>query len=157
MIAQRPASGTVLSAKWVFKTKWEAINKFKARLVARGFEQRAGVDYFDTFAPVARMEPMRVSLSIATIKDYSFERFDVSTAFPNGKVDEDIFIEPPEGLLVPKDKCLKLKKALYGLKHLSVGTHVSRTQFVVVSSSYTVIHVYTPTTGQYWLCMWTMG
>lgn len=118
-ITDRPERGTSLSTKWLFKTKTNqdgTIKCFKARLVARGFEHCEGRDYHETFAPVARIESLRVLLAIGAIKRYNLEQFDVSTAFLNGTLDEEIFIEPPHGLELPPSKCLRLIKALYGLK-----------------------------------------
>jgi len=118
-VVKRPASGTLLSAKWIFKLKRDSrgnIEKFKARLVARGFQQVQGVNYGETFAPVARIESVRTLLAVAAARNYAVERFDVSTAFLYGQVDEDIYLEPPEGVQIAKNECLKLNKALYGLK-----------------------------------------
>lgn len=119
VVADRPKVGTLLSAKWVFKIKRDEygnIDKFKARLVARGFQQKEGIDYFETYAPVARSESIRTLLAIAAMRNLNIERFDVSTAFLNGLVSEDIYIEPPEGVSLSGKECLKLEKALYGLK-----------------------------------------
>lgn len=66
--------------------------------IRRGFEQIQGVDYNETYAPVARMESIRVLLAIEAAKRLAIERFDVSTPFLNGLVDEEIFIEPPDGV-----------------------------------------------------------
>jgi len=118
-IVKLPGSGTLLSAKWVFKHKRDSagnIETFKARLVARGFEQRQGINYGETFAPVARIESIRTILAIAAARDLEIERFDVSTAFLNGTIEEEIFVEPPDGVITDEDECLKLNKALYGLK-----------------------------------------
>lgn len=118
-ITERPKSGTTLTARWVFVIKRCAdgsIDKFKARLVARGFEQKYGIDYWETFAPVARIETVRTILAISAVYDLEIIQFDVSTAFLNGIVEEEIFLEPPAGVEVSAGKCLKLKKALYGLK-----------------------------------------
>ena len=118
-IVPRPSCGLTLTAKWVFKLKRDAdgtIERFKARLVARGFQQREGIDFHETFAPVARSESIRVLFAIAAMKDLHLERFDVSTAFLNGKVDQELLIEPPEGVETKPGECLRLNKALYGLK-----------------------------------------
>jgi len=118
-VTSRPKEGTKLTAKWVFKLKRDengGIVKFKARLVARGFLQKEGLDYDETYAPVARGESIRSLLALAIINDMTVERFDVSTAFLNGSIEESIFMEPPDGVEVRANECLKLKKALYGLK-----------------------------------------
>lgn len=118
-VVKRPNSGTTLTAKWIFKIKRSPDGKpkrFKARLVARGYKQQAGVDYSETFAPVAKMDSIRTLLAIAAAKGLCIEQFDVSTAFLNGDITDKIYIEPPEGINIAKDECLKLKEALYGLK-----------------------------------------
>lgn len=118
-VVKRPQGISTLRVKWVFRTKRDesgTIERFKARLVAKGFDQRQGVDYFETFAPVARMESIRILFALAAAKGLEFERFDVSTAFLNGVIEEQIFIEAPEGLSIKNDECLKLERALYGLK-----------------------------------------
>lgn len=118
-ICSRPKTGTTLSVKWIFKLKKDQhgnIMRYKARLVARGYEQKKGIDYTETFAPVARSESIRILLSIGAAKNMFVERFDVSTAFLYGKIEEEIYVEPPEGIKINQDKCLKLNKALYGLK-----------------------------------------
>lgn len=108
-----------MTAKWIFKIKRDQDGnpkRFKARLVARGYKQKEGIDYVETFAPVARMDSIRTLLAIASARDLTFEQFDVSTAFLNGDITDDIYIEPPEGYRIESNKCLKLQKALYGLK-----------------------------------------
>lgn len=118
-VVDRPKTGTTLSAKWVFVIKRDAcgrIDKFKARLVARGFQQTHGIDYFDTFSPVAKLESLRVLLAVAARDNLVHTQFDITTAFLHGKIKEDIYLEPPEGIQLSADKCLKLEKALYGLK-----------------------------------------
>jgi len=92
------------------------IERAKARLVARIFEQRFGVDVFETYAPVPRIETIRTFLAIAVLHDLKRVRFDIATAFLNGRVEEEIYLEPPPGVEVPGNKCLKLIKALYGQK-----------------------------------------
>lgn len=112
---ERPSKGVALSTKWVFSLKTDVsgnIERFKARLVARGFEQRLGIDYFGTYAPVAQIESVRTIIAISALKQWDLVQFDVSTAFLNGTVEEDVYIEPPEGVEIPKNQCLKLNKAL---------------------------------------------
>lgn len=92
--------------------------RYKARLVAKGFRQREGINYFDTFAPVAHYESIRTLLAIAAKRDYEIMKFDVKTAFLNGELQEEIYIEQPPGY---KDKnqpnaVLRLHRSLYGLK-----------------------------------------
>jgi len=106
---------------WVFKTKLNAdgsINKYKARLVVKGYAQIFGVDYFDTFASVARQDTIRMLLAIATQKGWKIYQLHVKSASLNGFLEEEIFVEQPKGFFVKghEDKVYLLKKALYGLK-----------------------------------------
>jgi len=106
---------------WVFKTKLNAdgsINKYKARLVVKGYAQMFGVDYFDTFASVARQDTIRMLLAIATQKGWKIYQLHVKSASLNGFLEEEIFVEQPKGFFVKghEDKVYLLKKALYGLK-----------------------------------------
>lgn len=97
-IVDRPSSGTTLTARWVFVIKRRAdgsIDRFEARLVARGFEQIYGIYFLDTFAPVARIETVRIVLSISAVSKLVITQFDVSTAFLNGVIEENIYMEPP--------------------------------------------------------------
>nr|KYP75090.1 Retrovirus-related Pol polyprotein from transposon TNT 1-94 [Cajanus cajan] len=107
--------------KWVYRTKLNAdgsINKHKARLVVKGYAQIFGVDYSDTFAPVARLETIRLLLAIAAQKNWKVYQLDVKSAFLNGFLQEEIYVEQPQGFVKEgeEDKVYLLKKALYGLK-----------------------------------------
>ena len=95
-----------------------SINKFKARLVVKGYAQEYGVDYSDTFAPVARMDTIRLLLAVAAHKNWKVFQLDVKSAFLNGVLQEEIYVEQPAGFVVQgkADKVYLLKKALYGLK-----------------------------------------
>lgn len=92
------------------------IERYKGRLVARGYKQREGIDYTETFAPVEGINSLRLLLAISAAHASSVVQFDVSSAFLYGEIDEDVYLEPPEGVTVRNGQCLKLKKALYGLK-----------------------------------------
>lgn len=105
--------------KWVFGVKRDAqgnIERHKARLVARGYEQRIGGDVYETFAPVAHMDSVRTLIAVAAIRDYIMLQFDVSTAFLNGILEEEVYVDPPKEVKLGKGECLKLNKALYGLR-----------------------------------------
>lgn len=111
----------VIGLKWVYKTKLDSegkVQKFKARLVAKGYTQQSGVDFDEVFAPVARMETMRVLFALAAQLDWPVYHFDVKSAFLNGVLQEEVYVEQPVGYEVKgsKGKVLKLKKALYGLR-----------------------------------------
>lgn len=124
-VVPRTPSMKTIDSKWVFKIKTDpekTSKHFKARLCARGFMQRHGIDYNETFAPV-RYDSLRVLLAIATQDDLELMQFDVRTAFLYGEIDEDIYMEVPEGLIVGEDSAeeearvvCKLEKSIYGLK-----------------------------------------
>ena len=120
-----PSEATnVLTSKWVFNVKdlpgsnGGFTQKAKARLVARGFQQVHGVDYNETYAPVVKLTSIRVLLAIVAHMDLELHQMDVVTAFLNGDIEEDIYMEQPEGCRDPSkpDYVCKLRKALYGLK-----------------------------------------
>ncbi|SPO29799.1 uncharacterized protein UTRI_10282 [Ustilago trichophora] len=107
----------LVTCKWVYKLKLKSdgtVDKYKARLVARGFKQWQGIDYEETFAPVLKFSTLRVLIAMATSLNLQIEQMDVVTAFLNGEITEDIYMSPPPGYW--PGRVLKLKKALYGLK-----------------------------------------
>lgn len=118
----KPSTGVPLTTRWVFTKKKDVdgkILKFKARLVARGYSQREGIDYYETYAPVAKSDSIRALLASVATQGLEFVQFDISSAFLNGELDEFVVIEAPEGVQVHPHQCLRLKKALYGLKQAS--------------------------------------
>lgn len=120
-LVDRPQDRKVIGVKWVYRTKLNAdgsINKHKARLVVKGYAQIFGVDYSDTFAPVARLDTIRILLAVAAQMNWKVYQLDVKSAFLNGVLHEEIYVEQPEGFVKneEKDKVYLLKKAIYGLK-----------------------------------------
>ncbi|KZV41734.1 retrovirus-related Pol polyprotein from transposon TNT 1-94 [Dorcoceras hygrometricum] len=120
-LVDRPKNRKIIGVKWVYRTKLNAdgsINKFKSRLVVKGYAQIFGVDYSDTFAPVARLDTIRLLLAVAAQKNWKVHQLDVKSAFLNGFLQEEIYVEQPEGYKKEgeEDKVYLLKKALYGLK-----------------------------------------
>lgn len=110
-----------IGVKWVYKFKKNAkgeIEKYKARLVVKGYKQKHGVDYDEVFAPVARMETIRLIISLAAQEKWKIYQMDVKTVFLNGFIEKYIYVEEPLGYEVEghEEKVLKLKKSLYGLK-----------------------------------------
>jgi len=113
-----------IGCKWIFKRKRGADGKvetFKARLVAKGYTQKEGVDYEETFSPVAMLKSIRILLAIAAYFDYEIWQMDVKTAFLNGYLDETIYMDQPEGYIVEgqQQKVCKLQRSIYGLKQAS--------------------------------------
>src|SRR6202522_333476 len=122
-VVERLDNTNVVDSKWVFRLKKDAegrVLKWKARLVARGFTQVYGVDYFETFAPVARLASIRIILAIAARNNWEIDMFDFHLAYLNGVLDdnEDIFMEqPPHHEIKDRSRyVVKLKKPIYGLK-----------------------------------------
>lgn len=120
-LVELPKGSQPIGVKWVFKKKMNAqgdIERYNARLVAKGYKQKAGIDYDNVFAPVARMETIRLLISQAAQLKWPIFQMDVKSAFLNGVLKEDVYIEQPPGYMKvgEEKKVLKLKKALYGLK-----------------------------------------
>jgi hypothetical protein len=120
-IVPRPKSKDVVSSKWLFKIKHVAdgsIEKYKARFVTRGFSQKEGIDYEETFAPMARYTSIRTIIALAAKMKWKLHQMDVKIAFLNGIIEEEVYIEQPQGFEVEdrKSHVCRLKKALYGLK-----------------------------------------
>ncbi|TYJ98650.1 gag/pol protein [Cucumis melo var. makuwa] len=113
-----------IGCKWIYKRKRDSAGKvqtFKARLVAKGYTQREGVDYEETFFPVAMLKSIRILLSIATFYDYEIWQMDVKTAFLNGNLEESIFMSQPEGFITQgqEQEVCKLNRSIYRLKQAS--------------------------------------
>ena len=111
----------MVSSKWLFKIKHAAdgsIEKYKERFVARGFSQKEGIDFEETFAPIARYTSIRTIIALATKMKWKLHQMDVKTAFLNGVIKEEVYIEQPQGFEVEdiKTHVCRLKKTLYGLK-----------------------------------------
>ncbi|KAI3710140.1 hypothetical protein L2E82_39914 [Cichorium intybus] len=119
-----PTNCKTVGNKWVFKKKTDVdgnVHTFKARLVAKGYSQTHGIDYDETFSPVAMIKSIRILFAIAAYYDYEIWQMDVKTAFLNGHLLEDVYMDQPEGFFDPKhpNKVCKLKRSIYGLKQAS--------------------------------------
>ncbi|GJX22085.1 retrovirus-related pol polyprotein from transposon TNT 1-94 [Tanacetum coccineum] len=116
-----PDKAFVISLKWIYKVKLDELGgilKNKARLVARGYRQEEGIDFEESFAPVARLEAIRIFLAFAAHMNMVIYQMDVKTAFLNGNLREEVYVSQPDGFVDPDkpNHVYKLKKALYGLK-----------------------------------------
>ncbi|KAL0433651.1 UNVERIFIED_CONTAM: putative mitochondrial protein [Sesamum latifolium] len=119
-----PKGARPVGCKWVYKRKLGAdgeVTAFKARLVAKGYTQQLGVNFEDTYSPVAMAKSIRILLAIAAWYDYEIWQMDVKTAFLNGFVEEEIFMDQPEGFTAvgEEQKVCHLQRSIYGLKQAS--------------------------------------
>ncbi|GJV89651.1 retrotransposon protein, putative, ty1-copia subclass [Tanacetum coccineum] len=124
VLVDLPPNCKTVGSKWIFKKKTDIdgiVHTYKARLVAKGYTQLYGVDYEETFSPVADIRAIRILISIAAFYDYEIWQMDVKTAFLNGYLDEDIYMVQPEGFVDPNHprKVCKLQRSIYGLKQAS--------------------------------------
>ena len=120
-LVELPKGKRALRNKWVYRLKTEENSsrpRFKARLVVKGFNQKKGIDFEEIFSPVVKMTSIRVVLGLAASLKLEIEQLDVKTAFLHGDLEEEIYMEHPEGFKVKSQEGLvcKLKKSLYGLK-----------------------------------------
>ncbi|KAI3769172.1 hypothetical protein L6452_00272 [Arctium lappa] len=137
-LVPKPEGKTVIGTKWVFKNKKDEdgvviINK--ARLVAKGYRQEEGIDYDETYAPVACIEAIRMFLAYAAHKNFTVFQMDVKTAFLNGILKEEVYVSQPEGFvnLDKPDHVYILDKALYGLKQAPRAWYDVLSKFLVKS------------------------
>ena len=116
-----------------------SIDKYKARLVTIGYKQKENVDYFDTYSPVTRIASIRLLFAIASIHKLVVHQMDVKTAFLNGDLEEEIYMEQPEGCVIPgqEHKVCKLVKSLYGLKQAPKQWH-EKFDKVMLSNGYVI-------------------
>ena len=117
----RPEGKKVAGSRWIYKVTHatdESVEKYKARFVAKGFSQKEGIDYEDTFAPVSRHSSIRTIISLATEMGWRVHQMDVKTAFLNGVIEEEVYIEQLEGFDVENREMhvCRLHQALYELR-----------------------------------------
>eukprot|EP00253_Pinus_taeda_P013564 PITA_13564 len=122
-IVPRPEGKTMVGSRWIYKVKQAAdgsVEKYKARFVARGFSQIEGIDYEETFAPVARYSSIRMILALSAQMRWHIHQMDVKTAFLNGVIEEEVYIEQPEGFEVFN----KFEMKDLGLLHYFLGLEI---------------------------------
>ena len=112
-----------IGSRWVFKIKrnlYGSINKYKGHVLAKGYAQREGIDYTETFAPTACFGALQTVITLAALEDWDLESVDISTAFLNGDIDAEVYMTKPEGVEFPGFEgsawVLQLLKGLYGIK-----------------------------------------
>ncbi|CCA74092.1 hypothetical protein PIIN_08046 [Serendipita indica DSM 11827] len=122
-LVRLPQGKKAIGSRWVFKIKRDAdgsISKYKGRIVAKGYAQREGIDYTETFAPTARFGALRTIIALAALEDWELESVDISTAFLNGEIDAEVYMQKPEGVEFEGYEgtswVLQLLKGLYGIK-----------------------------------------
>ncbi|CAI7895108.1 unnamed protein product [Closterium sp. NIES-54] len=118
-LVELPEGRKAITSKWLFKIRSDAdgkIERYKSRLVAKGYQQKEKVEYKELFAPVVKPTTLRTLLAGAAIKGWVVKQIDVTTAFLNGVLEEEIFMAQPEGFDDGSGRVLRLRMALYGLK-----------------------------------------
>ncbi|CAJ2677657.1 unnamed protein product [Trifolium pratense] len=160
-ITQLPPGKKPIAVKWIYKLKHlpnGTIAKYKARLVAKGFLQKQGIDFSEIFAPVARIETVRLVVAIANHFRWEFVQLDVKSAFLNGKLEEEVYVKQPQGFIVKgkEDHVLRLNKALYGLRQAPRAWNIRIDEFLnkIGYSKCTVEHgIYVKGSTQSKLCI----
>ncbi|KAM7494813.1 hypothetical protein LguiB_029422 [Lonicera macranthoides] len=133
-----PPGCKTIGCKWILKKKLNpdgTVDKYKARLVVKGYRQRENVDLFDTYSPVTRITSIRVLIALASLHDLVVHQMDVKTAFLNGELEEEIYIEQPEGFIITgqEQKVCKLDKSLYGLKQAPKQWHEKFDELIIAN------------------------
>lgn len=150
-LVKLPPGRKTVGSKWVYKQKTGpdgSVERFKARLVAQGYTQQYGTDYDETFCPVVRQESLRVLLALSVQHGLKLHQVDVTTAFLNGALEEEVFMRQPEGFEIKGKKHLvcKLKKSIYGLKqsprcwNVALDTHLKEMGFTQSNNDPCIYH-----------------
>ena len=135
-LVKPPKNASIIGTKWVFKNKLDEegiVTRNKARLVAQGYNQQEGIDFDQTYAPVARLESIRMLLAYACYKKIKLFQMDVKSAFLNGLLEEEVYVKQPPGFEHEQfpDYAYKLKKALYGLKQAPRSWYKRLSKFLI--------------------------
>ena len=114
-----PSSQSLVGCRWVYKIKTKvdgSVERYKAHLVAKGFNQEYGIDYEGTFSPVARLTSIRCLIAVAAVRRWPLYHMDVKNAFLNGDLQEEVYMQPPPGSTHSGHQVCRLRRALYGHK-----------------------------------------
>jgi len=140
-----PEGKMALQNKWIYrvKTEHDGSKRFKSRLVVKGFQQKKGIDYSEIFSPVVKLTTIRVVLGIVAAENLHLEQLDVKTTFLHSDLEEDIYMQQPEGFAIQgkENQVYKLKKSLYGLKQAPRQWYKKFDNFMC-SSGYTRCQAY---------------
>ncbi|KAL8089377.1 hypothetical protein AgCh_038989 [Apium graveolens] len=131
-----PKNRSIIGTKWVFRNKMDEdriVTRNKARLVAKGYSQEEGIDYDEAFALVARLEAIRISLAFAIHSNFKIYQMDVKSAFLNGELEEEVYVQQPPGFEDPEflNFVYKLLKAFYGLKQAPRAWYGTQSEFLI--------------------------
>ncbi|GJZ43462.1 retrovirus-related pol polyprotein from transposon TNT 1-94 [Tanacetum coccineum] len=135
-LVPQPDCVMIIALKWIYKVKLDEygdVLKNKARLVAKGYRQEEGIDFEESFAPVARIEAIRIFIANAASKNMTIYQMDVKTSFLNGELKEEVYVSQPEGFVDPDHltHVYRLKKALYGLKQAPRAWYDTLSRFLL--------------------------
>ncbi|GJY02395.1 retrovirus-related pol polyprotein from transposon TNT 1-94 [Tanacetum coccineum] len=138
-VIPQPDCVMIIALKWIYKVKLDEygdVLKNKARLVAKGYRQEEGIDFEESFAPVARIEAIRIFIANAASKNMTIYQMDVKTAFLNGELKEEVYVYQPEGFVDPDHPThvYRLKKDLYGLKQAPRAWYDTLSQFLLANN-----------------------
>ncbi|PHT45278.1 Retrovirus-related Pol polyprotein from transposon TNT 1-94 [Capsicum baccatum] len=121
-IVPLPQGKKPIGCKWIYKIKYKVsgdIERFKARLVTKGYSQTEGVDYQETFSPVVKMASVRLFLSMVVVRHWPLYQLDIKNVFLPGNLEEEVYMEQPPGFVAQRESSslvCQLRKSLYGLK-----------------------------------------